>query len=305
MVALGMMLGGLLYSVRSRGYVSIQIGLVCVAIFILEILTGINFNGVYISTVALELGLTHGGQFGPFQPVQPWEPFGALTSIYVHEETFHLFYNLIALVVFGIMLEERIGGFRFAAAFYATGALGGLGFLLLHFNDPFILVGASSAVSGVFGVFARLYPRMRISLWFLPIAVPVYLLFILNLLLQFLLSLISSSTALVGTVAFEAHIVAAAGGFALGPLFAKRGAEAAHRGPLAARALGVEELRPLAMTPELRQILQTVEKETVPEVREAWISRFRERARCPQCGDALRWARGDASSACGWRLRRG
>lgn len=305
MVALGLILGGLLYSAQTKGYVSIQIGLVCVAVFILEILTGVNFGGVYVSTVTLELGLSHGPQFAPFQPLHPWEPFGALTSIYVHEETFHLFYNLIALVVFGIMLEDRVGAFRFAVAFYATGALGGLGFLLLHFGDPFILVGASSAVSGVFGVFARLYPRLRISLWFLPIALPVYLLFILNLLVQFLLALVSTSTALLGAVAFEAHIVAAAGGFALGPLFAKRTAAGAPRRPLLARALGVEELRPLAMTPELRQILQTVEKETVPEVREAWISRFRERARCPQCGDALRWARGDASSACGWRLRKG
>ncbi len=307
LIALGLIMGGLLYSGLARTYVSMQIGLVCVGVFVLQVITGLNVGGTFVSLVTLELGLSHGPGFAGFQPFQPWEPVGALTSIYIHSDLFHLLYNMIALVFFGVMLEDRIGGLRFAAAFYLTGLLGGLGFVLINFNEPaFILVGASAAVSGVFGVFARLYPRLRVSMWLALVPLPplpIYILFIANILIQFVFSLLVLPGPLAGNVAYEAHIIGSAAGFALGPFFARpeaRGAKGrGQRGPSAK----VEELRPLALTPELQEILMRVEGETLQDVREAWLARFQQRARCPKCGGELQWSRGDARSGCGWRLR--
>jgi membrane associated rhomboid family serine protease len=173
-----------------------------------------------------------------------WGPAGVITSVYVHANTLHLLYNVLALIIFGLLLEDRIGPLRFAIAYYVTGVMGGVGFLMANYDQTFLLVGASGAVSGVFGVFARLYPHQRLSLWFffpLP-PLPVYVLFIGNLVVQFFLAIAGSFTPFGAGVAYVAHIVAAAGGWAIGPLFAPdrhRPTEPAKRQPFPPELAGL------------------------------------------------------------------
>lgn len=236
-------------------------------------------------TVVLQWSLVH-------EPgmLSPWEPLTLLTSMYAHANLPHILYNMLALVLIGMPLEERVGTRAFGIAYITTGLLGGLGFLLLNYNSAFILLGASGAVSGLFGMFTRLYPRLRLAV--LP--VPMYVLFILNMVVQFSLALYVA-----GPVAYPAHIIGGAAGFGLAPLLTQQRQRVARPA-----AVSVEYLAPLATTVELQEILGTVRGESLPEIREAWLTRFREKARCPRCGGPLAWARGTARSPCGWDLRR-
>lgn len=222
--------------------------------------------------------------------LDPGEALALLTSMYAHADLPHILYNMMALVLLGLPLEQRVGPRALGTGYLASGLAGGLAFLLINFSADFVLLGASGAVSGLFGMFARLYPRERLAI--LPI--PMYLLFVLNLLAQFLLAAYIG-----GPVAYPAHIVGAATGFGLAPLLV--GGPRPTRGPAAP---SLEYLAPLATTSELREILLTLRAETLPEIREAWLARFQERARCPRCGGPLTWVRGSARSACGWALRR-
>jgi hypothetical protein len=50
---------------------------------------------------------------------------------------------------------------------------------------------------------------------------------------------------------------------------------------------GLSNLRKLATTSELNEMLDRIEKETVPQVREIWLEHFLEKTICPQCKHAL------------------
>ncbi len=253
--------------------------------FLLFVLVVLAWAFLDNPTVVLQWSLVHEAGV-----LSPWEPLTLLTSMYTHANLPHILYNMLALVLIGMPLEERVGARVFGIGYVASGLLGGLGFLLLNYDSTFVLLGASGAVSGPFGMFARLYPRVRLAI--LP--VPMYVVFILNMVAQFFLAVYVG-----GPVAYPAHIVGAGAGFGLAPLLVRQRQSAARP-----EALPVEYLAPLATTPELQGILQTLQGESIPEIRDAWLTRFRQKARCPRCGGPLAWTRGTARSACGWDLRR-
>lgn len=253
--------------------------------FLLYILVVLAWAFLDNPTVALQWSLVH--EAGVFSP---WEPPTLFTSMYAHATLPHLLYNMLSLVLIGMPLEERVGARAFGIGYVSSGLLGSLGFLLLNYNSTFILLGASGAVSGLFGMFTRLSPRVRVA----GLPVPIYVLFILNLVAQFFLAVNAG-----GPVAYPAHIIGSGAGFGLAPLLVRQRQPAARP-----EAVSLDYLAPLAATPELQGILQTLQGESIPEIREAWLTRFRQKARCPRCGGPLAWGRGTARSACGWDLRR-
>src|SRR3989454_10770600 len=111
--------------------------------------------------VTFELGLFT----APGLPPAPWS---WITFEFVHASETHIFLNLLGLILISPTLEERIGSVRWAMLFFVGGAAGALVFLLVHFGDVVLLVGASAGIFAVFGAYGRLYPRDRIAL-FLPI----------------------------------------------------------------------------------------------------------------------------------------
>jgi hypothetical protein len=62
-------------------------------------------------------------------------------------------------------------------------------------------------------------------------------------------------------------------------------------------------LKDLATTKELEEILENIEKETVPEIQQVWFSHFLKKARCPRCSGGLRLKGNVLYSDCGWRTR--
>ena len=85
----------------------------------------------------------------------PWTPISAL---FMHVDLEHLLYNMIALLIFGSILERRIGNQQFFALFFLSGIIGNLGYYLTAINPHIPVVGASGAIYGIVGTLAILEP---------------------------------------------------------------------------------------------------------------------------------------------------
>ncbi|MGQ9543825.1 MAG: rhomboid family intramembrane serine protease [Candidatus Bathyarchaeia archaeon] len=92
-------------------------------------------------------------------------PWTFITSIFLHADTSHLFFNMLALLFFGTALERMIGGRDFAILFISSGIVGNLGYLLTA-TDPYIpAIGASGAIYGLIGALATLRPFMLVYVY--------------------------------------------------------------------------------------------------------------------------------------------
>ncbi len=85
-----------------------------------------------------------------------------LTSMFVHEDGWHLGFNLFFLYLVGPAVEDVWGRPYFAAFYFLSGLAGAL--TETHFYPDSMIggIGASSAVAGVMGAFAVRYRNARI-----------------------------------------------------------------------------------------------------------------------------------------------
>lgn len=119
-------------------------------------------------------------EMGLFNPVQ------IFSYMFLHSGTRHIFSNMFGLVMFGPMLESFLGSKRFLILYIVSG----IGACLLHgainlyeisqfpvdsaeytmmMSIP--MVGASGAIFGMLGAFARLFPNTEMIIFPLPIPV--------------------------------------------------------------------------------------------------------------------------------------
>jgi len=96
-----------------------------------------------------------------------FKPWQFLTSIFMHGSVPHLLFNMLALWMFGRVLERVWGKQRFLIFYIACGIGAGIIQQLVRtyvFNDtsPFFGVGASGAVYGLLVAFALLFPNFKI-----------------------------------------------------------------------------------------------------------------------------------------------
>ena len=86
-----------------------------------------------------------------------------LTSMFLHADADHLWWNMIFLWAFGLVLERRIGWRQFILLYFLTGIISSLISVVIPiiFLQEFSYeLGASGAISGIIGVFAvRLYSK--------------------------------------------------------------------------------------------------------------------------------------------------
>jgi membrane associated rhomboid family serine protease len=144
-------------------------------------------------------------------------PLWLFTYQFVHGDIFHLIGNMIFLFVFGNAVNAKLGHWQFLVAYVLLGVLAGLAFLPLSGGRP--IVGASGAIMGVVGLFVVLFPRndVQVFYWFGLIWAGVARVAAYWIVLFFVVcDLIGALLARNGPVAYAAHVVGAAGGFALG-----------------------------------------------------------------------------------------
>jgi membrane associated rhomboid family serine protease len=89
-------------------------------------------------------------------------PWTLVTYMFAHAGTWHLFFNMLALVFFGPRVEVEMGERDFLLLYFVSGMTGGL----LSFVSPWTpIVGASGALYGVMMAYAFFWPRGQIFLW--------------------------------------------------------------------------------------------------------------------------------------------
>lgn len=273
-VAIAVILGSIIVSLWRRLSYAILGTAACIIVF-----------GLTIATNSYESMM-----FMPRDLVDPGYVYTVLTSMYAHAQPsayasyglWHLLFNLIGLLFLGIMFEQRVGTKPFIVIYLLSGLAGTLAFAAFYWNEPFISVlGASGAISGVLGAYARLFPREKVSMMimFLPLPpLPIWQVVGLFVLLQFFFVTGSG-------IAWQAHLSGLVAGILLAPVVVRLFHPQRR---VVRKSVSVHALRKLATTPQLRTMLDRIEAEELPEVRSAWISEFLSRARCPICGAQIR-----------------
>jgi membrane associated rhomboid family serine protease len=172
---------------------------------------------------AIPFEITNPGDNAPGTPdVAPFW-LTIFTSMFLHGSLLHLGGNMLFLWIFGNNIEDAMGRLTFIA-FYLLGGVAALGLqVAMDPNSPVVTIGASGAIAGVLGAYARLYPRARvvtvvfIVIFFTIITLPALLVLGLWFLLQLLPAFSEPAGSTGGGVAYFAHI----GGFLFGVLAIK------------------------------------------------------------------------------------
>jgi membrane associated rhomboid family serine protease len=150
-----------------------------------------------------------------------WSAF--LTNMFLHGGWLHLILNMWTLWIFGPAVEDRLGAVRFLAFYLVCGIAAGLAHVLANPASTVPALGASGAIAGVIGCYARLFPAARlvmmVPILFIPFffevrAIGFALIWFLMQIVPGLLTLGQEGDS--GGIAWWAHI----GGFLAGWLLA-------------------------------------------------------------------------------------
>jgi membrane associated rhomboid family serine protease len=168
---------------------------------------------------AIPFEITNGQDLpGPGDQAPFW--ITIFTSMFLHGGLLHLGGNMLFLWIFGNNIEDSMARFSFVA-FYLLGGLAALGLqVAMDPNSEVPTIGASGAIAGVLGAYARIYPRARvltvifIIFFFTIITLPALVVLGVWFLLQLLPTFSEPIGSTGGGVAYAAHV----GGFLFGVL---------------------------------------------------------------------------------------
>ena len=85
-----------------------------------------------------------------------------ITHMFLHGGWFHIIGNMWFLWVFGDNVEDAMGSARFIAFYLLSGLAAAAAQIISEPSAAVPMVGASGAIGGVMGAYARLYPHARI-----------------------------------------------------------------------------------------------------------------------------------------------
>jgi len=144
---------------------------------------------------------------------QPWQ---LVTYAFLHDRSTiaHLFFNMLALFMFGSDIERVWGGGRYLRYYFVCVVSAALAQLLvsgISGGAPYPTIGASGGVFGLLLAFGMMFPRRMVVLLFPPIPMPAWLLVTLYGALELLLGITGTQAG----VAHFAHLGGMAGGFLL------------------------------------------------------------------------------------------
>lgn len=98
----------------------------------------------------------------------PWQ---LVTYAFLHANLEHIFFNMLALLMFGAPLEYTWGTKRFLQFYFVCVLGAGLTYLgwaaLMNISSP--VIGASGGVFGLLLAYGMLFPKQRVMLLFPPI----------------------------------------------------------------------------------------------------------------------------------------
>ncbi|QDI69895.1 rhomboid family intramembrane serine protease [Streptomyces calvus] len=171
-----------------------------------KILLGINvavFLAVQIRPSLLRdlylIGVWPPAPFLPSSGVADGEWYRLVTSMFTHEEIWHIGFNMLSLWWLGGPLEQALGRARYLALYLISG-LAGSALTYLLASGTTASLGASGAIFGLFGATAVLMRRLRYDMR------PIIALLVINLIFTFGWS----------NIAWQAHIGGLVAGVVIG-----------------------------------------------------------------------------------------
>ncbi|MFJ9039759.1 rhomboid family intramembrane serine protease [Streptomyces sp. NPDC102406] len=172
-----------------------------------KILIGINvavFLAVQVSDTLLDrlvlVGAWPPAPFAPDQGVAGGEWYRLVTTMFTHNEVWHIAFNMLSLWWLGGPLEAALGRARYLALYFVSGLAGSA--VAYAFGNPSgATLGASGAIFGLFGATAILMRRLNYDLR------PIIALLVINLLFTFAPGF---------NISWQAHIGGLAGGLIAG-----------------------------------------------------------------------------------------
>ena len=281
-----------------KGNASLSILIACIVLFIIQLMDR-QISGTYLFPIAnrwIKLSMTEAilscppwaAGFFKYSPILRLAgSFAPLTSMFLHANTFHIFFNMLFLCFVGMPLEQRIGSKNFMIIYVLSGLIGS--FAQYSIGSPGI--GASGAVLGILGAFAYLYPheKFTVFLLFIPLRnVPI--MFIAAFYLA--MDLIFQMSGTMSGIGHLAHIGGIVGGFLIAALMKRRGSVRVYSTSTGGTKININKKK--LNVYELYNILRNKEKielalnEDIPEVQRAIVENIIEEGRCPRCGEKLK-----------------
>jgi membrane associated rhomboid family serine protease len=98
----------------------------------------------------------------PAAPAAPSALLTVFTAMFLHGALFHVLGNMLYLWIFGRSVEGALGHGRFAALYFACGAVAAFAQTMAGPASDVPVIGASGAVSGVLGAYLLLFPHARV-----------------------------------------------------------------------------------------------------------------------------------------------
>ncbi len=146
-----------------------------------------------------------------------YKPWMLLTSMFLHslDNSTHILFNMLGLLIFGPILESRIGAKRFLIIYLTSGLIAGFAAAVFYPDS----LGASGAIMGMIGALIWLMPNLRILLFFI-IPMPLWMAGIAWALLDIFGFFFTSG------IANAAHIAGMATGLAFGYNLKQKGGRA-------------------------------------------------------------------------------
>ncbi len=125
---------------------------------------------IVVSVAFFLLDIASGRQLSAWGAKSPYIWFGEwhrlIVATFLHADLIHLALNMYALYIFGLLVEDLAGSWRFAFVYLAADAIGYMVSLLAHPESQ--AVGASAAIFGLMG-YTLHYRLRRLPRRFLPI----------------------------------------------------------------------------------------------------------------------------------------
>jgi membrane associated rhomboid family serine protease len=177
-----------------------------VVVYLLQIATG---NQIMVPFALWPLN--SGAGFSP-ELGAGFAPWQLVTYGFLHGNMGHLFFNMLALYMFGSELERLFGQRRYVTYYFVCVVTAAVAQLMVSASvggPPYPTVGASGGVFGLLLAFGMYFPRRTILLIFPPIPMPAWLFVTLYGLLELYLGVTGTQSG----VAHFAHLGGMLGGW--------------------------------------------------------------------------------------------
>jgi membrane associated rhomboid family serine protease len=139
---------------------------------------------------------------------QPWT---IISSMFVHGSIWHILFNMISLYFLGSFFFRAVGERSFLAVFFLGGLAGNALYILLA--PPYATgIGASGAIFAIGGALAVLVHKVTFYIFFIPIAMPLWVAILIFFLLSFFFA----------GIAWQAHLGGVLGGLIVGLILRRR-----------------------------------------------------------------------------------